>query len=141
MKRENKESIYNQSYSFLSQENRCMYCGVPSECIDHVPPINWVESLGSKYFKEKGIQLYFVNSCVDCNSKLSDLALFTILDRKIYLFGRYSKKHRKILLAPDWSEEELKSLSRNLAQKIRHKMKKKKFLLERLNFLREPVEG
>ena len=140
MKRSDQEKVYNQAYEFLSYEEKCMYCGVPSECIDHVPPISWVNSLGTHYFREKNIHLYFIYACLECNSKLHDKSLFTIVDRKVYLVDAYNKKYKKLLKLPSWSNEDIKELSPNLQRGLKQKMRKKRFIEEKLKFLSSYLE-
>jgi hypothetical protein len=90
----------------------CVYCGMPADTIDHVPPLNWVYSLGVESFERAGVALVLVPACRLCNSVLGDRKLPTVRDRAAVV----AEKIRKMLLDHEarWSSKELDELGPNL---------------------------
>lgn len=97
-----------------SKDDPCVYCGRPSEGIDHVPP---------RSLSHVEVEGFIYRCCNECNSSLGVKPLFTLRDRKAYLAERYADKYANTLQLPDWSEQELEEMSEYMAQDIRHKLK------------------
>jgi hypothetical protein len=82
--RQLKSSIYNHLYKIVSWVDRisCYYCGDRASGYDHVPPMAWVESLGSSTFRENGVDFLKVPCCTHCNSViLGPSSSYTLEDR------------------------------------------------------------
>jgi len=111
-----------------SKDDPCIYCGRPSEGIDHVPPksLSYVQADGFIY-----------SCCNECNASLGAKPLFTLRDRKAYLTERYADRYANILELPDWSEQELEKMSEYMAQDIRHKIRLRDDLREMIKEMKE----
>ena len=91
----------------------CVYCGMPAESIDHIPP----QSV-RPYLRDQGITRWpFIeaDSCRECNCALGARALWTIRERKEWIKGHLRRKYRAVLATPDWADGELKELGPNLS--------------------------
>jgi len=110
----------------------CFYCGDSATQLDHCPPLNWVESKTIKQWKEQHINFFLVSCCSQCNRKMSDKPLFTLLEKLIfavkYLENLYEKK------ANLWSEEEIAEMSIPFQKTIRARKKLSQLLLDRVQF-------
>jgi hypothetical protein len=60
-----------------------------------------------------------VAACSECNGLLGSIALFSIYDRAAYLEDKLNCKYSKILNIPEWSDDELAELDKNLRRKIK----------------------
>ena len=107
----------------------CTYCGIGANCLDHVIPVSYkqIGRKGADYSKE-----LVVPSCDECNNKLSNFYLPSIAERAEYLIGAYNKKYKKILSAPDWTEEEIRELGPTLRKTIQGTQNLKEVVLCRL---------
>lgn len=94
----------------------CTYCGMPANTIDHVPPISARPILTSM-----GVSRWDfleVPSCHECNSAIGAKALWTVRERKQWIKGFLSKKYKRILKMPNWTEEEISELGRGLKDHV-----------------------
>ena len=108
----------------------CIYCGVPACAYDHIPPRAMRERM--KDLGDYTGTWVEVPACTWCNSTLNDLALLTITDRKLYIKQAIRKKFKRLLDAPDWTDEAIASLGYTLGTKIKADMNKKKLIRSRL---------
>lgn len=109
--------VYDSLYEIKVFNDRCscVYCGAPRECLDHVPPISFLESISTKKLAELEIDLIKVPCCNKCNSYLGAKRFVTIYERLIYLYERYSKELGNKTL---WTDKEISELSGNLKQLV-----------------------
>lgn len=86
----------------------CIYCGNTTEMTrDHVIPVSW------SGFKRSYAAGDVVKCCRECNVALSNKPFFCISKRANYLAHHYTRKYRKILNHPVWTDEELEEMSRD----------------------------
>lgn len=137
MNRRTKESVYNKLYHFFTEDKNCIYCGELGSTVDHIPALDWVSCLGSDYFTKRKIEFLLASCCWECNSTLIDKDVFTINDRKDYLFRAYQAKYENLLHSPDWEEDDIKKLSKNLQYITRNKILLKQIIKERLRTLEQ----
>ena len=92
---------------------KCSYCGDYADTRDHVLPV-------SKYrTSRKGISFKdTIPACRECNSTLGNKAIYLISSRADYLSKVYIKKYSHILHQPQWSEEELNTLTGRLKESV-----------------------
>lgn len=110
--------------------NACTYCGITTDITrDHVIPVSW-KGFGRSYSPGDTIP-----ACRECNSVLSDNAIFNIPDRASYLISRYRLKYKKLILNPSWTEEELGELSFELSSQIKSMMQEQSIINDRLRNL------
>jgi len=112
----------------------CFYCGDKWFELDHCPPLNWCEAKEYKWFKERKIGFYLVNSCSECNRTLSNRALFTLQERADYIRIRLEKKAEKIVI---WSNDEIKQMSERFQKTIKARQQMQNILLDRLRYCQE----
>lgn len=86
----------------------CTYCGERATTIDHVPPQHARQALRDTGWRGKFVT---VNACRECNCViLNGRALFTVDRRKRFVAAELTKRYRRILKSPDWTQGEIESL-------------------------------
>lgn len=119
---------------YLCATGKCVYCGQPSQHIDHCPPLSWVNTYGSEYFTSKHIPFYKLTSCKDCNLTLSDLPYFTIRQRKGYMAAVLRERFSKELQNPMWESDEINELGHTLRSYVDIRQGYRLVLERRLDF-------
>jgi hypothetical protein len=137
-KRKNREIMlkkYQHRYErHWSGRVGCFYCGDKWSELDHCPPLSWCDVKDHKWFKQRKIGFYLVNSCSDCNRALSDRGLFTLQERADFIRKRLERQAEKIVL---WSKDEIKEMSDRFQKAILARQSLQNTLLERLWFAQE----
>jgi hypothetical protein len=122
-KRQRQKSGLDSLYDTIGSLNDpCVYYGLPSDALDHVPPMAYVHSL-SDLDEIHGVHLKKHPSCNECNSILRDLLLTTLKDRRKFVKSKLRQRYKKYLNMPDWSPEELAELSESMQVYIRQSQK------------------
>jgi hypothetical protein len=109
----------------------CVYCGSKyGNTKDHVIPVCITTSRDRRKYRpnNKGT----VDCCEECNRSLGDNFFLDVEDRARFLLKFYSRKYRKLLLSPDWTEKELKELGYNLQKSLKDSALQKKVVKDRL---------
>ena len=130
-------SVYEERYQIVTGERDenwplCVYCGRPAGTRDHVPPISRVNDYDSL-----GLQtpIYVkVPACAECNTIGSDQLQESFMDRVEFIKDKLARKYARALATPDWDEEELGKLGRNLQSKIRSALARRAPQLERIEY-------
>ena len=94
----------------------CIYCGMPSNAYDHVPPLSVVASVPESdqvHWKYKKYP-----ACRECNSILGASALFTLAERRKKLLDKYLWRLRRLLRIPVWDDEDMEEIGPTLASAI-----------------------
>lgn len=144
MKKSNKERKKREQklsgiYKRMPYVNlgKCYYCNDPRETLDHVPPLKYACDMDIDKFVTDGGVLLLVPSCKECNSFLSSKPLFTIPERVVYLYEKYTKNADKVQAL--WDDEEISELGHNMQlivqardNEVRRVIKKAQMLEERL---------
>jgi len=103
----------------LRAEYVCTYCGLAGETIDHVPPTS-IRPVLVQLGLDADYPFMTVRACHECNSILGDIALWTIEQRRTHIAERLSRRYRKYLDIPHWSQTELDALGDTLRQMTLH---------------------
>ena len=127
------DHLYEKKGSII--DDNCVYCDLPAEHLDHVPPISWVPLINIDEMYELGYDFWKVCSCGECNFTLNNQKLFTIAERKQYLLKKYKKKYRKITHQVRWDEDELEDMSDMMRKEIEWKMHQHSYYSNRILFL------
>ena len=111
---------------------QCIYCGMPADTMDHVPPISRVACYKSMKLKHE----FFlkVPCCNQCNLVLSNSLQDTILRRIEFLKKRLSKKLAKKLRVADFTDDEIKEMDRVLASDVRRSIIERDESLDRIDY-------
>src|ERR1035437_175444 len=117
----------------------CFYCGSIATTIDHVPPRST-----RKMFDHSNVpspyRNYEVPCCHECNSGLGD-RLCTLKERKVYIAQWLSRRYKRILTMPEWTEEELFEMSYAMQDKIRNSMRIREQVRLRIDHARKGIVG
>lgn len=122
MGRSRDVAVYEGLYSIIRGERSeegyrlCIYCGLPADTYDHVPPISRVEDYRAYYLERE--EYLKICSCRQCNNYLGDTIQPSVLDRLDALKIILEKKLSKYLRMGDWTEEELSNLNGRLKQTV-----------------------
>ena len=103
----------------------CFYCGQPATCMDHFPPV-------SQYVH--GSDSWLVPSCSECNSLAGDSIQYTLEQRRAYVREKLSKRYRKLLNMPEWSDEELNELGESLRESVVRALHEKHHIESRISW-------
>lgn len=111
---------------------QCFYCGMPADTIDHVPPISKVAQY--RQFNLANELYVKVTACRSCNTSLGDSLQINILERADVRRRQLEKEYAKFLKMPNWSEEEISNLGKNLRSEIVTSLREKENCKDRVYF-------
>lgn len=89
----------------------CVYCGWDADSIDHLLPRPWTGETGRRLSPK-------VPACKDCNARIGGRHAPTIEERRSLVWDSLERKHRKLLAATTWHDDELKRLGPHLRASI-----------------------
>lgn len=92
----------------------CYYCGHPATCEDHAIPHSLLARVD---VTRNGYGVDTLPSCTECNTLLGSKVFDTLAERKGYLSKQLRKRHKRDLVAPQWSDSELAELAYNLRER------------------------
>ena len=101
--------------------DRCYYCGLPADTIDHVPPRAYRNFILQQPELAKRYKFVEVRACLECNSTLGAKALWNLTERKEYI-KKYLKRRYGKERWVDWDEEELEELGYSLRTKVEEQL-------------------
>ena len=117
--RKERERRYGHLYTLYKPHgDRCYYCGIVADSVDHCPPINALYCMGSEYYNRKGIFLVKVPACRECNSALGAKLLETLASRRQYMRIWLDKRYEQLITLPKWSNDEFEELGDGLHEFI-----------------------
>ena len=132
-------------YTNIHYHNTCIYCGCPSTCNDHVPPLSRIDDYMA--LQPNRPVFLLVPACTRCNSKLSDSLQRSLIERidnlKDLLQRQLARKGKTAV----WSDKELNDLGPNLRSMIGAHMVIDNELQQSIdfecdwNFILEQIEG
>lgn len=126
------DAAYTHIYSEVEIDH-CAYCGDVKECLDHVPALTWVGSMGTDHFRSSGTPFLLVPACLECNALLGSVGLFDMDERKAFISGALRDRYRQVLSAPAWGVE-INSLEQPLRQAILDKQRLARFVNSRISY-------
>jgi len=129
-------SAYNVG-AVIFEATPCAYCGMPAETDDHVIPWSFYASVNDCVILS-AYRWALVPACYECNCIAGDKVFETISQKRRYIQERLRCRYRKILSIPPWSEEDLADLSPLLAQYVRHGLKLRAIISQRITY-RSPL--
>ncbi len=110
-------------------DDSCTYCGAYAEARDHVIPNSWIRD-GRKYTGD-----WTVPACEECNGMLGCELIVSVPGRADFLYSKYRKKYKKLMLSPVWTAAEMNALGPNLQSFVRQSMQAQAELDRRLAHL------
>ena len=106
----------------------CVYCGMPSQETDHVPPKCYRKWLAGC------VEFLIVASCRECNALLGKRPLYTLEARQEFIRRALRKKYHRFLSMPDWRRSELNELEGRLEQFVRNSQTTREIVEMRLSY-------
>ena len=107
----------------------CIYCGEPGKDRHHYKES--IANSGQKRSYRKGETL---PACRECNLFIGSLTP-TFTETCYLLYDKVSDRHKKVLSIPNWEKDDLAGLEGRQRRTTVSKIKKKKIIMERLDFL------
>ena len=107
----------------------CHDCGAPADTKDHIIPISYRRPARTSGMRRSGET---VDCCAECNSLLGAKALFTIEERAEEIARMLTRRYKKELNAPIWSEEEIEELGPSLKNSVKAKQFLRDEVMERV---------
>lgn len=137
MPKRQETQVYEDRYKIINGErgefsHLCVYCGLPADTRDHVPPISRVsdyESLGLN------VEIYIkVPACSECNTLLGDSIQNSFMERAEELKNKLSRKFSRQLANIDWEEDEINDLGPNLRSYVKSSVRNGKTIVKRIDY-------
>ena len=129
------QKVYNGRYSrHYSSRAGCFYCGQIGTTLDHCPPIAFCDDKNFDWFKERKIGFYLVNSCNECNQKLSNKPLFYLEERAEFILKCLELKADKAVI---WGDDEIQEMSKTFQKMIIARKLQQNVLFDRIRFCQE----
>ena len=100
----------------------CWYCGSPRECLDHTPPLGYLEHMDINRFRERGGKFTLVPSCNTCNALLGNRKLLSPNEKISWLLGAYSRLFDRAYYG--WSDDDIEEMGYNFRVMISHSISK-----------------
>lgn len=113
-------SDFSASESGRAYLTPCIYCGMPCDSTDHIPPRHLRDQLVGLDLVALGEKE--VPACRECNSALGRRPLITVLERRGYVKNFLRRKYASYLRIPNWTEEELETFGHDLQGMIRRNL-------------------
>lgn len=120
--------------------NRCVYCGGPNQCRDHVFPVKVAAQLDLKrpnVRKELGTGLVTVPCCNECNSLAGDNVFTSVYQKRLYIKEKLKKKYSGKAKQVLWDIEELEEVGFTLKTHVLRKMSELADIEKRLSWPNE----
>ena len=117
--------------SLVYPPGQCVYCGLVAQSKDHLIPTNWTG-------REGRARVLTVPACLQCNSAIGDTPVFAIDKRRAIAQAHISRKYRKVLARPDYSNDDLMEFEGRLRQAVKAGLAEKQSVRDRLSWPDDP---
>jgi len=132
-----RRSIIDKKYKTYYKEARCFYCGDPAETIDHAPAISQVYAWGEDRYRNRGIGLWRVSCCHECNNLLGDRSVSSLQKRAEYVYRELMKRYEKHINQQNWYKEDLDEMGGILKDYIENSELVNKWIDRRLSYMED----
>jgi 5-methylcytosine-specific restriction endonuclease McrA len=116
----------------------CHYCGAPADTKDHIVPIAYLRNSRPQGSRSVGCT---VDCCRECNSLLGAKALFSVEERAHEIAECLTRRYKKELKAPVWTDDELAELMPILKRQIEAKQFLRMEVLDRVRNASSVAQG
>lgn len=110
----------------------CIYCGMPADTVDHVPPRHMRAQL--QELQLLAVYEREVPACRECNCTLGSRPLLTITERRDYMKDFIRRRYKSVLRMKDFTEEELLQFGESLRGMLRRNLSMKYIVQQRLRW-------
>lgn len=136
-----KKSLIAYRHLYSRLENipfdECWYCGSLRECLDHCPPLDYLQYIDTDVFRKSGGKFSLIPSCNSCNTLLGNKKLLSPNERISWLLGAYTKLFDKAYYG--WSEDEVKEMGYNFKVMIGASMKKANSYIDKVRSIEQRI--
>lgn len=112
----------------------CVYCGEPANGRDHVIPRAFQQRIEDFGWAKR--RKLIVPACGECNSTAGSKVFLTLREKRRYIHDRYRERYRKLLEAPNWTQEEIDELGPTLRTTVVRSQHAKDLIRARLAWRR-----
>ena len=131
-----REKIYDVHYRATGYRgDPCTYCGQVSDTLDHIPPL-YIAHMLSEAGQQGDGPFIKVPSCRECNSALTSVRKYSVVDRRAYVRDFLRRKYRKFLKIPHWDDDELSELDPSFAREVAASVRMAEHVRARLRWMR-----
>jgi hypothetical protein len=116
----------------------CHYCGAPADTKDHIVPIAYLRNGRPQGSRSVGCT---VDCCRECNSLLGAKALFSVEERAHEIAECLTRRYKKELKAPVWTDDELAELMPTLKKQVEAKQFLRMEVLDRIRNASSVAQG
>lgn len=121
----------------VGEPRACTYCGEPADTQDHFPCKADREKLEAAGLGQK-YPYHMVNCCRECNCGLGARPLWTLAQRRRFVAKWLTKRYRRYLNAPDWTDADLGTLGDGLQRYVIHRQAIKELARARIEYATKP---
>lgn len=107
---------------FLRDKGLCAYCGEYGDEVEHVVP------------RCAGLPTYTLPACRECNGIALGRLFKSFEDKATFIRGGLSAKYQHVLQKPEWTDDEIDELGKNMRAKIRALMVAREVMLRRISW-------
>jgi hypothetical protein len=132
--RARRKALHSKYSLWPDSGEGCVYCGVPADTYDHVPPLSKVHALGPEHFEKLSVRFWIVPACRECNILLNKVDGDTVGKRKARIKVILRKRYAKYLNCGHWTREDIEELGYNLRQMIESGANIKEWVERRLKW-------
>jgi hypothetical protein len=116
---------------WLRNQSICFYCGEYGSEIEHVVP------------RVTALPTWTVQACGECNKIASGTLFDSVLEKLNFIKEKRRGKYHRVLSEPEWTDDELSELGKNLRSSIAATQRARLVVLSQLEWnplaVREPV--
>ncbi len=123
--------------------DRCVYCGVPADSVDHLVPQHLLRRAGDLNLDLSEVMRFSDWTrpcCRECNSMLGGRLHATLAERRADAHRGIRKKYSAYLRIPNWDEDELAELGPMAAIDVRNALKMRDWVRYRLAYRGQKFE-
>lgn len=108
----------------------CVYCGLPGDSVDHIPPRSLRRQLLD--IELVAMKEMEVPACRECNAALGARPIITITERREYIKKYLRRRYASYIRIPNWTAEELSEFGNDLRGMICRNMAVRDCALQRI---------
>lgn len=108
--------------AWMQDHHVCFYCGEYATQKEHVVPRHTL------------YPTWVVGSCQECNMLAGAEPFISVLDKLLFIRDRRVKRYKKLLQSPDWTDDELQDIGRNLKVAIEAGQRAREVVCSQVNW-------
>lgn len=103
-------------YRRLELGHSCVYCGEDATTRDHFLPVSVAAMYAGLAIIDPAVKVT-LPCCRDCNSVASAKVFKTVGAKRRYIQARLARKHKRLLAAPIWTDDDIGRLAFDISSR------------------------